>query len=93
MAKVIKLYLQEQQSQCSPKPQAAQKHPLLGLWNPIWQGWLANGVEEVSNDSDIWTPDFNAAQAFRTATAAENARKHLRDFYDVTTSICVLDFA
>ena len=79
-------YLLEQQSH------SLQKHPLLGLWNPIWQGWLVNDVKEVTGDSDIWTTEFNEAQTFRTESAANNARKHLRDFYDIDVCICVLNY-
>ena len=79
-------YLQELQSQSS------QKHPLLGLWNPIWQGWLISDVKEVSADSSIWTNDFQDAQTFRTEQAAKNARRHLRDYYNIDVSICVLNY-
>ncbi len=80
----------EQPSQSSRK---LQQHPLLGLWNPIYQGWLVSDVKEVHADSSIWTDKFNEAQTFRTEQAAANAKKHLRDFYNISTSVCVLNFA
>ncbi len=75
-----------------PSP-SSQRFPLLGLWNPIWQGWLVNDVKEVTGDSDIWTSEFNEAQTFRTEAAAKNASKHLRDFYNIDVSVCVLGYA
>ncbi len=69
-----------------------QQHPLLGLWNPIYQGWLVSDVKEVFADSSIWTKDFDSAQTFRTEQAADTARKQLRDNYNVVTSVCVLGY-
>ena len=83
----------EQQSPFSQKHQSGQMRPLLGLWNPIYQGWLVSDVKEVYADSSIWTQSFGEAQAFRTEGAAKNASRHLRDFYGIDTSVCVLDFA
>ena len=87
MAPMKKPSLPEQPSASS------QRFPLLGLWNPIWQGWLVNDVKEVSGDSEIWTSDFKEAQTFRTEAAATIARKHLRDFYNIDAVVSVLGYA
>lgn len=82
-------YSLEQPSRSSQK---LQQHPLLGLWNPIYQGWLVSDLKEVYADSSIWTKSYTEAHAFRTEGAAKTASKHLRDFYGIDTSVCVLDF-
>ncbi len=84
---MTKLYSPEQQSP------SLQKHPLLGLWNPIYQGWLVTDVKTMHTDSSIWTDNFSDAQTFRTEQAASAAKKHLRDFYKIDVSICVLGYA
>lgn len=81
---------QAQQSQSLPKP---QQIVLLGLWNPIYQGWLVNDVKEVFADSSIWTKEYNEAQKFRTEAAALTAGKHLRDFYGINVVVSVMEFA
>ena len=72
--------------------QSLPKHPLFGLWNPIYQGYLVNDVKEVHADSSIWTKEFTEAHKFRTEEAALTAGKHLRDFYGVHVIICVMEF-
>ena len=71
---------------------SSQRHPLLGLWNPTYQGWLVNDLKEVYADSSIWTKSYAEAQAFRTEEAAMKAMKQLRDFYGINVTVCVLDF-
>lgn len=70
-----------------------QQHPLLGLWNPIYQGWLVSDVKEVFADSSIWTKDFKDAQTFRTEAAAVTAGKQLRDYYGINVVVSVMEFA
>jgi hypothetical protein len=78
--------------QPSLSSQKLPKHPLFGLWNPVWQAWLVSDVQEVSDDSEIWTETFDHAQIFRTEAAAQVARMHLRDFYAIDTAVCVLGY-
>ena len=70
-----------------------QQHPLFGLWNPTYQGWLISDVKEVFADSSIWTKEFKDAQKFRTEAAALTASKQLRDYYGINVVISVMEFA
>ena len=89
MPQIVKPFSPEQPSLSSPK---LQQIPLLGLWNPIYQGWLVNDVKEVYADSSIWTKEYNDAQKFRTEAAALTAGKHLRDFYGINVVVTVMEF-
>lgn len=76
-----------QQSHFSARPLA------LGLWSPVYQGWLVSDVEEVHADSSIWTKSPETAQLYRTEAAALIAKKHLRDFHGIETNIITLNNA
>ena len=90
MPQIMKPSSPEQQSLSSPK---LQQIPLLGLWNPIYQGWLVDDIKEVFADSSIWTKEYNDAQKFRTEAAALTASKQLRDYYGINVVISVMEFA
>ena len=90
MPQIMKPSSPEQPSLSSPK---LQQIPLLGLWNPIYQGWLISDLKEVFSDSSIWTKEYNDAQKFRTEAAALTAGKHLRDFYGINVVVSVMEFA
>lgn len=69
------------------------KHPLFGLWNPIYQGYLSNGVKEIDAcDSSLWTQDYDDAHLFRTESAANYARQQFRDNYNITTVVSVMRY-
>ena len=71
---------------------SSPKHPVLGLWNPVYQGWLVSDVVEVHADSSIWTQDSTQAQEYRTESTALVASKHLRDFYGIDTSVSIIKY-
>ena len=90
MPQLMKPSSQVQPSRSSLK---LQQHPLFGLWNPIYQGWLISDLKEVFADSSIWTKEYNDAQKFRTEAAALTAGKHLRDYYGINVVVSVMEFA
>ena len=72
---------------------SSQRHPLFGLWNPIHQGYLSNGIKEIDAcDSALWTQDYDDAHLFRTEGAANIARQQFRDNYNITTVVSVMRY-